>query len=437
MAPLAYHTEAPVDQPLRAGSDPEPTQGQRLSRRQRRDLLHGGQRWTQAELQHLMELGWTGWSLQLSLNVLRQLCEEEADHWCGARKGQHAPERQAYRHGTVRSFLTIWGMRVEFERPRVRAKRGGEIQLEAYRLAQEAGRLEETLLAACLAGVSQRTYAREGPRLHGLPEMEVRPLGHSALSQRFIELSQQAMEAFLQRPLQERYLVLFLDGVRMGESVLIQALAVADTGELRVLGLWQGDTENATVCERLLDDLERRGFQVHGRLLAVIDGSKALESALRKRYASRVLIQRCQVHKARNVEEKLPKHRWPSIRQHLYAAWRQPDPVKAQNQLQALATRLRQEGFPEAAASLEEGLEATLTCRRLGLPPELERSLRSTNLVESTFSRLRELTRHVKHYQSGEQTQRWAAVALAQIERRLQRLDPALMGALAEALERA
>jgi transposase-like protein len=222
----------------------------------------------------------------------------------------------------------------------------------------------------------------------------------------------------------------------MGEHTVVVALGITAGGEKQVLGLWEGATENATVCRALLEDLIARGFEVDRGMLLVIDGSKALRAAVRDVLGQAAVVQRCQVHKKRNVLEHLPEKEREAVGKKLDAAWRQTDYDNALRMLKRLADDLEVR-HPGAAASLREGLEETLTVVRLGLPELLARSLRSTNCIESAFDKVRGYAHHVKRWRNGRQVLRWSAAGLLAAEKGFNRIKGyRLLPMLAVALER-
>jgi len=249
---------------------------------------------------------------------------------------------------------------------------------------------------------------------------DINPWGisKSAMNRGFVAGTQELLQDILNRPLdQERYLVLFVDGVQLGKTRVICALGITYAGEKRVLGLWEGDTENAEVCTALLEDIITRGFSASNKkLMVVIDGSKALYKAVRTVWGDDVFIQRCQAHKKRNVLDKLPedKHEW--VGRKLSQAWNKTDAVEAETDLLDLAVTLEESGYSEAGRSIREGLHDTLTCMRLDVPPVLRDSLETTNIIENAFSQLEIMDHRVKHWKNGNQALRWAAAALLTAE---------------------
>ena len=389
----------------------------------RRTLVRGG----------LVAVGCT-----MALRWLKQ--EREADRLCGGPKGKHHPKRTGFRHAYELGSVPVGGQRVEILRPRVRtADRTSELSLGIYELAQDEGFLSEAVLAQTLAGVAQRRYRVRMQALTPLGgEMTAGSDSKSAVTRRFVAETQAGLEEWLARPLSgERYLALVVDGLELGAHHVIAALGVTATGEKRVLGLWEGATENTEVCRALLEDLVRRGLSTERGLLVVIDGGKGRGAAVRAVLGNRALVQRCTCHKARNVLDKLPAHRRDAVHRALRRAWSAEDAMVAEGQLRGLIRRLEGSGEVTAAHSLAEGLEETLTCVRLGLHPDLRASLESTHLIESAFSRHEGVAHRVKRWRNGNQALRWAAASLALAEQGFHRLPGAdHLETLAMALER-
>ena len=221
--------------------------------------------------------------------------------------------------------------------------------------------------------------------------------------------------------------VLMIDGVYIEEHVLLVALGIDVDGKKHVLGVREGATENAASWTALITDMRERGLRTDRAVLAVIDGSKALAKAVRDVYGGRALIQRCQAHKSRNVLDQLPEDVRPSVRQALRDAYSSADPSRARRLLTNLSRRLRDE-HPGAAASLDEGLDETLTVKRLGLPSKLERQLSTTNAIENLMGAVRHLTRRVKRWRGGRMILRWTVTAVADAANRFRRVTGARKG---------
>lgn len=434
---LLYHDLVPADQ----GIEPEREETRRLSRAERRRRVRAAQRTTRQELQRLMADGVLGLAIGAGLRELRRLCEEEADTVCGAPKGRHHAERKGYRHGTAPGWVVVGGLSLPFERPRVRTVDGkDELELETYKQAQDPRFLTEAVLAECLVRVSQREYRGVIRQLLRVPDEQ--PAGHTShgtVGRRFIEGTQRLLEVILERRLDtQRYLVLWIDGKRFGRHQVLAALGLTDRGEKEVLGLWEGETENRAACQGLLEDLVRRGLSVEKGLLVVTDGGKGLAAAIDAVWGDRVLHQRCQWHKEQNVLDKLPEKERARAREVLWGAWDAKQSAEAaEKALRAFAAELERKGYEPAAASVREGLPETLTCQRLGVPEGLYPTLRTTNVIESAFSRAESLAAHVKRWQNGNQALRWAAAGLLQAEQSFAPLgDAAALAELAEILAR-
>jgi transposase-like protein len=268
--------------------------------------------------------------------------------------------------------------------------------------------------------VSTRNYEE------GLEEVgegvETRGVRKSAVSRHFVCQTQAKVEAFLSRPLRDVDLpVLMLDGIEFAGHLLVAVLGIDTEGNKHVLGIHEGSTENAEVCKALLADLVERGLAADRWRLVAIDGSKALHRAVREVFGKSAVIQRCQLHKIRNVLGHLPKGKHGLVRSAMREAYRCGDAVLARTKLLALAGRLRRE-HPGAAASLREGLEETLTVLALGLPEVLRRSLATTNAIESLFSMVRVYSRNVKRWKDGAMTLRWAGTGVLEACKRFHRL---------------
>lgn len=420
---------------------PAPDQGQPRPPRARRRQLRREASWTTAqELDQLSREGLQAFSAELGLRRLEELLEEEADEVAGAARGVHSRHRVGHRHGTTSGYVVLGGQQVSICRPRVRRlDGGGEMELPSYHAAQDPRWLEEAILMATLHGVSQRSYRTVTESLNRLPAAcSSGGISKSAVGRRFIAGSQQLVEQLLGRSLQgTRYLVLYLDGVEEGGHHVIVAMGMNEAGEKRILGLWEGHTESAAVCRELLEDLQARGLCIEQGLLVVIDGGKGLAAAIQEVWGQRVLVQRCIVHKKRNVIEQLPERERPWVSRQLEAAWANPDAEQAEQALQHLANLLQEQDQEQAAASLREGMRQTLTCHKLGVEPGLRASLTNTNPLESAFSRHTAVAQRVTRWRHGAQVLRWVAAGLLDAEERFQCLKtPVALQHLGERLER-
>jgi transposase-like protein len=352
--------------------------------------------------------------------VLSRALEEDRTALCGP-KGQHDAQRQAVRWGKTSSEVTLGGRRVTISRPRVRAVDGGELSLPWFDWAADRDPLNERTLEQVAVGVSTRHYARS---LEPTPEgLSQRAVSKSAVSRRFVALTKAQLRTWLSRPLSDLDLrVVIIDGIDFQDRILLISLGIAADGSKHVLGLREGATENATVGRSLLRDLIDRGLPSDQAMLFVIDGGKGIHKAITETYGRLALIQRCQVHKKRNVLGHLPEELKPSVGRMLNQAYRDTDSAKlAQRQLQQLASSLEQT-YPSAAASVEEGLEETLTVLALGVDKQLYRSLRSTNPIENLNRLVRKYTSNVTRWRNGLMVQRWVAMGLVEAEKNFRRL---------------
>jgi transposase-like protein len=272
------------------------------------------------------------------------------------------------------------------------------------------------MLEILLSGVSTRNYAKV------LPEMaESVGISRSAVSREFIAASEDELKALCERRLEEvEILIIYIDGIRFGEQHVIVALGVDPKGKKHLLGLREGATENATVVTELLEDLVARGLDPKRRRLFVIDGSKALRAAIDRVFGERVAVQRCRNHKLRNVLDYLPKELKPQVASVMRAALRlgaEEGIAKLKQQAQWLERE-----YPDAAASLREGLEELFTINRLGLSPALRRALGSTNIIENPNSAARRRTGRVTRWRDGAMVKRWAAAAFLDAEKSFRRI---------------
>jgi transposase-like protein len=370
-------------------------------------------------------------AVRSGLKVLETMLEEDRTALCGQRYA-HDAGRTASRAGTVASEVVLGGRKVAIRRPRVRAD-GREVPLPTFRAMAQTDPLDRRVVEQMLVGVATRRYARS---LEPLPApVRSRGTSKSAVSRRFVAKTRAQLAAWQSAPLDRLDLVaLFLDGVHVGDHCLVVALGVAADGQKHALGLWDGSTENATVCQGLLADLQSRGLRTDRSLLVILDGSKALRKAVDAMWGPAALVQRCQVHKMRNVLEYLGERQRPWAQAVLRRAYHSPDAKTAQRLLLDLARRLESE-HPSAAASVREGLDETLTVLTLSLSSRLRRSLATTNTAESLISRTRHVKRNVKRWRGGHMMLRWVAAGVLEAAHGFRRLKgyadmPTLVAAL-------
>jgi len=310
------------------------------------------------------------------------------------------------------------------------------VQLPSWTKFGAEDPLDERAVEQMLVGVTTRRYQRS---LEPLPaDLPSRGTSKSAVSRRFVAATERQMAEWLGRDLGALDLgVLMIDGVYIDERVLLVALGIDADGKKHVLGVREGATENAAACTAMLADLRERGLDTDRPILVVVDGSKALPKAVRNVFGERAIVQRCQAHKTRNVVDQLPEEMKPSVRQALRDAYAASDADRARTMLTNLVRRLRDE-HPGAASSLEEGLDETLSVKRLRLPKKLERQLSTTNAIENLMGAVRRLSRRVKRWRDGKMILRWTVAAVADAATRFRKVTGAGEGmtALMRALTR-
>jgi len=370
---------------------------------------------TRSAKEHLLSL-----SVAAGLLILKELLEAELTRLVGP-KGQHRPGRTAYRHGREKGAITLGGRLVEVERPRARTTDERELRLPTYEAVADRDPLTEAALARMLLGISSRHYAASLEPVGD--EVPARGTGRSAVSRRFVAATKAKLAQLRSRDLGEPgILAVFIDGIEIAGHTLVVALGVDERAEKHVLGMAEGTTENAAVCRSLLAELIERGLPTDRALLFVIDGGKGIRKAIRDAYGALAPVQRCTLHKRRNVTDHLPEGLRPLIGRKLDEAWRMEDPDEAERALRRLADSL-EEAHPGAAASIREGLEETLTVTRLGLSPALTKTFKSTNPIESLNDGIRVMERNVKNWRSGKMAERWTAAAALEREKRFRRVN--------------
>jgi len=320
------------------------------------------------------------------LKVMQTMMVEDVTAVCGP-KGKHDLARAAVRHGTERGSVTRGGRRVPVERPRMRAADGsGELPVPTYELFSSTEVLGRMAMQRMLAGPSTRRYPVGLEPVGQRVEQSARSTSKSAVSRRFVAATETALGELLAAPLSELDLVaLMIDGVHFGDHLFVVALGIGIDGAKHPLGLAEGSTENTSVVTDLLTSLRERGLDTTRPIFVGIDGGKALRAAV-IRVFDHPVIARCQLHKIRNVADKLPDHLASTVTKRMRAAYHAESALAAEAQLEALAKELKRT-HPGAAGSLREGLAETLTVLRLDVSPTLARTLRSTNTIVISIAR--------------------------------------------------
>jgi putative transposase len=361
-------------------------------------------------------------SVGVGLSVVHELMEAEVEEVVGP-KGRWNPDRTAKRHGHERGSMTLGGRRVQVSRPRVRsADDERELPVETYEYFTDRDPLTVVVMNRLLAGVSTRRYARVGEPVGEEVERESRSTSKSTVSELFIERTRTALEELMGRRLDDvRLAVMMLDGMEIADRTHVVALGITTDGVKIPLGLWEGSTENATLARELLADLVERGLDPEQAILFVIDGGKALRRAIKDVFGERALVHRCHRHKERNVTDLLPERDRPQVLAKIRGAWSLADAALAQERLERLASELERT-WPDAAASLREGMAETLTLMRLGIGGQLATTLCSTNPCESMIEIVRHTQRNVKRWQDGDMRKRWTAAGMLVAEQQFRRI---------------
>jgi putative transposase len=361
-------------------------------------------------------------SVGLGLTVVHQLMEREVDEVVGP-KGKHDPDRAAKRHGHEDGSMTLGGRRVPVRRPRMRTVDDEhELPVQSYAYFADRDPLTRAVMDRMLAGVSTRKYAAVGEPVGEDVEQEASSTSKSSVSEMFIERTGTALGELMARRLDDvRLAVMMLDGMDIADRTHVVALGISTEGVKIPLGLWEGSTENATLARTLLADLVDRGLDPEQAILFVIDGGKAIRRAIKDVFGEHALVHRCHRHKERNVTDLLPERDRPAILARIRGAWALENPELAKQRLEQLVSEL-QRTWPDAAGSLREGLDETLTLMRLGIGGQLAKTLCSTNPCESMIEIVRYTQRNVKRWQDGDMRKRWTAAGMLVAEQQFRRI---------------
>jgi putative transposase len=375
--------------------------------------------------------------LTAGVSALSRMMEQDAVELCGPRYG-HKDGKAGHRWGKTQGKIGFHGGKVSLNRPRVRARNGQELALPSWEAAEAEDLLGRWAMNLMLINVSTRRFGRAVRLPAGdIPSAAGVGVSKSAVSRRFVALSAAQMKEWMAAELSKLdLLVIQIDGIHMeNDLVLLAAIGIDGDGVKHPLGVLEGATENAAVVQALLDNLVDRGLDPKVCRLFIIDGSKALRKAIRRTFGKHTPIQRCQVHKGRNIMERLPKHLHASVRRTLRQAWELDDATKAEQLIRNLARRLEQVA-PGVSATILEGMDELLTVVRLKLPLQLRRSLACTNIIENMMGGIRRVCRNVKRWRDASMALRWTGAAMQEAAKGFRRLKahkqlPVLRHALA------
>ena len=294
-----------------------------------------------AELAGDVQEGLLAMAVGTGLQVMAAMMNADVEAVCGPR-GKHDPARTAVRHGSEDGSVTLGGRRVPVTRPRMRATDGsGELPVESYELFSRTEVLCRMAMARMLAGLSTRRYPVGLEPVGQRVEESARSTSKSAVSRRFVAATETALGELLAADLSGLDLVaLMIDGVHFADHLCVVALGIGIDGTKHPLGLGEGSTENTSVVTDLLTGLRERGLDTTRPIFVGIDGGKALRAAV-VRVFDHPVIQRCQLHKLRNVADKLPDHLASTVTKRMRAAYRAESAILAEAQLEALAKELQ------------------------------------------------------------------------------------------------
>jgi len=386
------------------------------------------------QLMKVAEMGLSAMIYEVGLEAISQIFEQDVEALVGP-KGKHSKNRTAYRHGTEQTRVVLEDRKISVRKPRVRSN-GHDIQLPSLSFFQNQDALDRTMLTRMLCGVSTRKYGRTVSTDGGGDDICT---SKSEVSRRFNVELKKLIEEFFNRRLDEEYPVVMIDGMDKGGMTIIAALGIGSDGKKKMLGLVEGATENSEAVKTLLCDLINRGLRTDVPRLFVLDGSKALKKAVKDTFGKKAQIQRCQVHKKRNVLSHLPLSEQANVGLAITRAYMEFDYDKALGQLSLIADNLDNR-YPDAAASMREGLEETLTVHRLKVPGLLRKTLSNTNAMESSNSVAAGIVRRISKWRDGEMVLRHMAAGFLEAERGFKRVQgyrqiPFIISALYEATD--
>jgi transposase-like protein len=352
--------------------------------------------------------------IPLGLLHVQETLAAEVRELAGARHARKQNGDTGRRYGSNPGSVRLAGQRLPIRVPRMRGE-AGELSLRSYQQLHGGGDgVDDVLLYRVLHGISCRNYERAAGAVP-----EALGMSSSSVSRSFVAAGAAQLKAFQERNLSgEAYVALFLDGKTFADTMMVIAMGITLTGEKRILGFVETETENKQVVSAFLRSLLARGLDISPGVLVIIDGGKGLRAAVRKVFAGRALVQRCQWHKRENVVSYLPKAEQTSWRRQLQRAMERPtyeEAKSAQDNLIAELDLINQ----SAAASLREGLDEILTLHRLGLFAKLGRSFKTTNCLENVNRMIEDRCGKVDCWKNSNQRQRWLAAALVDIEPRL------------------
>jgi putative transposase len=355
-----------------------------------------------ASVAETMREGLMAFTSAAGLAIFRSLLDSELEAKIGPKHAKN-PDRVGNWHGSTSGQVVFGGSKITVNRPRGRTVAdNAEIGSATWDTFADDDLLSQT--------IGEHVASRQ----HSMSK--------SAVSRRFIAATEAAMTELLARDLTDLDVcVLMIDGVHFADDLLVVAMVVTTDGTKIPVGVVHGDTENATIVKALLADLVARGLNIEAGMLVVIDGAKALRSAVKSVFGEHVVVQRCTIHKRRNVTGYLPTVKRGPVDRRLAQIFAEPKPVDGKRKAELLAKELEL-SHPDAAASLREGLDEMFTVATIGASPLLRRSLSTSNAIESMISIARTTTSNVKNWKDGTMAKRWCAVGMLEAERSFRKL---------------
>jgi len=354
---------------------------------------------------------------EIGVKTLELILALSAEQVAGPRTpGKTSGEIRHY--GSQRGRVQLADRKVRVKRPRLRHKTEGEVPIPAYEALRKNQAVSQYMLGALMRGISTREYHEVLPKM-----AETVGVSRSAVSRQAMEASVEQLKQLQERRWdQVEILVIYIDGQRFAEHHILSAVGVDLEGHKHVLGIASGATENAAAVKQLLTGLRDRGLPTDRKYLFIIDGSKALRTAIEEVFGQEQEVQRCRNHKLENVMNELPKEQQEQTRRLMRAAFKLSSAEEGEKRLEQIARQLEYD-YSSAARSLREGMKEMFTLQRLKIPASLHKCLATTNLIESPHSGVRKRTRNVCRWRDADMAERWAASAWLLTEKHFRRID--------------
>jgi len=354
---------------------------------------------------------------EIGVKTLELILALSAEQVAGPRTpGKVSGEIRHY--GSQRGRVQLADRKVRVKRPRLRHKTEGEVPIPAYEALRKNQGVSQYMLGALMRGISTREYHEVLPKM-----AETVGVSRSAVSRQAIEASVEQLKQLQERRWdQAEILVIYIDGQRFAEHHILSAVGVDLEGHKHVLGIACGATENAATVKQLLTGLRDRGLSTDRKYLFIIDGAKALHTAIEEVFGCEQEVQRCRNHKIENVMNELPKEQQEQTRRLMRAAFKLSSAEEGEKRLEQIARQLEYD-YASAARSLREGMKEIFTLQRLKIPASLHKCLATTNLIESPHSGVRKRTRNVCRWRDADMAERCAAAAWLLTEKHFRRID--------------